>query len=261
MRLVHADLHLHTVLSPCGGLDMGAPDIVIRALDLGIDILAVTDHNTSRNAMAILKAAEGTGLLVLAGIEVQSAEDIHAVTLFGTPEETLDFEAWLWEGFPKTLNRPDLFGPQILIDHENQILGEEPILLVQGARHGIDAIVREARRREGICFLSHIDREAFSYPAILGPIPPDYPVDALELTCRITQGKARSFRSEYPNFPLLKNSDAHSLDQMELRCSTVFRVARTSFAELRLALHGEAGRAVLDPWGGDAFQERDQLSQ
>jgi Predicted metal-dependent phosphoesterases (PHP family) len=232
MCLVRVDLHLHTVLSPCGGLDMGAPDIVARALDLGIGVLAVTDHNTSRNAMAVLKAAEGTGLLVLAGIEVQSAEDIHAVTLFGTPEEALDFEAWLWEGFPKTLNRPDLFGPQILIDHENQILGEEPILLVQGARHGIDGILREARRREGICFLSHIDREAFSYPAILGPIPTDYPVDALELTCRITPGKARSFRSEYPNFPLLRNSDAHSLDQMEPRCSTVFPGSNAQFCRV-----------------------------
>lgn len=253
MNLVRVDLHLHTVLSPCGGLDMGAPDIVARALDLGIGVLAVTDHNTSRNAMAVLKAAEGKALLVLAGIEVQSAEDIHAVTLFGTPEEALDFEAWLWEGFPRTLNRPDLFGPQILIDHENHILGEEPILLVQGARHGIDAIVREARRREGICFLSHIDREAFSYPAILGPIPTDYPVDALELTCRVTPGKAQSFRSEYPNFLLLRNSDAHSLDQMELRCSTVFRIATPSFSELRLALRGEAGRGVLDPWGEEPF--------
>ena len=261
MRLVRADLHLHTVLSPCGGLDMGAPDIVSRALDLGIDVLAVTDHNTSRNVMAVQRASEGKSLLVLAGIEVQSAEDIHAVTLFGTPEEALDFEAWLWEGFPKIQNRPELFGPQILIDHENQILGEEPILLVQGARHGIDAIVREARRREGICFLSHIDREAFSYPAILGPIPTDYPVDALELTCRITPGKVQSFRSEYPNFPLLRNSDAHSLDQMELRCSTVFRVATPSFSELKLALRGEAGRGVFDPWGEKSFLDKGHLAQ
>jgi len=256
MRLVRADLHVHTVLSPCGGLDMGAPDLVARALDLGIDVLAVTDHNTSRNAPAVQKAAEGKSLLVLAGLEVQSSEDIHAVTLFGTPEEALDFEAWLWEGFPKTLNRPDLFGPQILIDHENQILGEEPILLVQGARHGIDAIVREARKRGGICFLSHIDREAFSYPAILGPIPSDYPVDALELTCRITTEKVRPFRAEHPNLPLLRNSDAHSLDQMDPSCSTVFRVEEASFLELKLAIGGKEGRSVMDPWCGEEFKAK-----
>jgi len=256
MRLVRADLHVHTVLSPCGGLDMGAPDLVARALDLGIDVLAVTDHNTSRNAPAVQKAAEGKSLLVLAGLEVQSSEDIHAVTLFGAPEEALDFEAWLWEGFPKTLNRQDLFGPQILIDHENQILGEEPILLVQGARHGIDAIVREARQRGGICFLSHIDREAFSYPAILGPIPSDYPVDALELTCRITTEKVRPFRAEHPNLPLLRNSDAHSLDQMDPNCSTVFRVEEASFLELKLAIVGKAGRAVMDPWCGEEFKAK-----
>ena len=249
MRQVRADLHLHTVLSPCGELDMGAPDIVARALELDIGVLAVTDHNTSRNVAAIQRAAEGSGLLVLAGLEIQSAEDIHAVTLFGTTGEALDFEAWLWEGFPRVLNRPDLFGPQILIDHENQILGEEPVLLVQGARHGIDEIVREALRREGLCFLSHVDRESFSYPAILGPIPIDYPVDALALTCGVNPKKAQAFRAEYPNFPLLRNSDAHSLDQMNIRCSTVFRVEEASFPELRLAMRKERGREVLDPWG------------
>jgi predicted metal-dependent phosphoesterase TrpH len=249
MKQVRADLHIHTVLSPCGELDMGAPDIVERALDLGIGILAVTDHNTAKNADAVKKAARGTGLLVIAGLEIQSAEDVHAVTLFRTPEEALDFEAWLWEDFPRILNRPDLFGPQILIDEQNRILGEEPVLLVQGARHGIDAIVREARHRGGICFLSHVDREAFSYTAILGPVPAGYPVDALELTCRATKEAAASFCRSNPGFPLVRNSDAHGLDQMETRCTTVFCLEELDFSELFLAFRGEGGRGILDPWG------------
>lgn len=229
---------------------MGAPDIVRRALDLGIEILAVTDHNTARNAEAVKNAARGTGLLVLAGLEIQSAEDIHAVALFRTPGEALDFEEWLWEGFPRVLNRPDLFGPQILIDAENRILGEEAVLLVQGARHGIDAVVREARLRGGICFLSHVDREAFSYPAILGPIPANYPVDALELTCRATHETAESFRRSTPGFSLIRNSDAHSLDQMQTRCTTLFRLEEPDFSELFRAFRGERGRGILDPWEG-----------
>ncbi len=255
MRLVRADLHVHTVLSPCGELDMGAPDIVARALETGLDILAVTDHNTARNARAVGEAAEGTGLLVLAGLEIQSAEDIHAVVLFSSPDEALSFEKWLRDGFPQTLNRPDLFGPQILIDRENRILGEEPVLLVQGARHGIDAIVAEARHRGGICFLSHVDKESFSYPPILGPIPPDFPVDALELTCRTPAASARSFHSLYPGFPFLRNSDAHSLNQMIPRCCTLFRVEKASFKELRMAFRAEDGRSILDPWESDGEKE------
>ena len=248
MRFVRADLHVHTVLSPCGGLDMGAPDIAARALQLGFGIVAITDHNTTGNVSAVQEAARGSGLLVVAGLEIQSSEDVHAVTLFETVEEAREFEAWLWVGFPGVLNRPEYFGPQILIDHENQILGEQPVLLVQGAGRGIDEIAREVRLRGGICFLSHVDRDYFSYPAILGPIPVDYPVDALELTCRIKPATMRDLRAKYPAFPLLRNSDAHCLEQLDRFCSTLFRVNEATFGELKLALQGKEGREVLSPW-------------
>jgi len=248
LHLVRADLHVHTVLSPCGGLDMGAPDIVGRALQLGLGIVAITDHNTTGNVAAVQEAARGRDLLVLAGLEIQSSEDVHAVTLFETLEEAREFEAWLWVGFPGVLNRPEYFGPQILIDRENHILGEQPVLLVQGAGRGIDEIAREVRLRRGICFLSHVDRDYFSYPAILGPIPDDYPVDALELTCRIKPAATRDLRAKYPAFPFLRNSDAHCLEQMDRSCSTHFRVKEASFDELKLAFHGREGREILSPW-------------
>jgi PHP family Zn ribbon phosphoesterase len=252
MRPVRADLHIHTVLSPCGGLDMGAPDIVARALECGLELVAVTDHNTCRNAAAVMNAARGKNLVVLPGLEVQSSEDIHAVVLFGTLEEALDFEGWLWEGFPKILNRPELFGDQILIDEENRILGEEPLLLVQGARRSIDEIVSEVRSRDGVVFLSHIDREAFSYPAVLGPIPADYPVDALELTCYATEEKVKKFRRICPSLPLIRNSDAHTLAQIESDCSTAFLVEEPDFPNLQRAFRNEGGCMILDPWEGTA---------
>jgi len=256
MRLVRADLHVHTVLSPCGGLDMGAPDIVARALQLGFGIVAITDHNTTGNVAAVQQAARGHELLVVAGLEIQSSEDVHAVTLFETVEKAREFESWLWVGFPGVLNRPEYFGPQILIDHENGIIGEQPILLVQGASRGIDEIAREVRGRGGICFLSHIDRDYFSYPAILGPIPVDYPVDALELTCRINPVAMRDLRAKYNGFRFLRNSDAHCLEQMGRDCSTLYKVEEATFDELRLALQGKEGREILSPW-----EENEQASK
>ncbi|NLI96839.1 MAG: PHP domain-containing protein [Synergistaceae bacterium] len=248
MKPFRADLHIHTVLSPCGGLDMGAPEIVSRALQCGHGMVAVTDHNTCRNAAAVMNAARGKNLVVFPGLEVQSAEDIHAVVLFGTLEEALDYEAWLWEGFPCVLNRPELFGEQLLIDEEDRILAEEPVLLVQGARRSIDDVVVEARARGGLAFLSHIDREAFSYPAVLGPIPANYPVDALELTCNATEEKVVNCRKAYPFLPLIRNSDAHSLDQITPRCSTIFLLEEPNFQNLRQAFRGERGCRILDPW-------------
>ena len=43
-----ADLHIHTVLSPCGDLEMSPTAIVDRALSRGLDMIAISDHNTTR---------------------------------------------------------------------------------------------------------------------------------------------------------------------------------------------------------------------
>ncbi len=85
MELFHIDLHIHTVLSPCAELDMGAPDIIGRCKEERVDIIAVTDHNSSRNSGAVKKAAEGSGVEVICGLEVQSSEDIHVLCLFPDP--------------------------------------------------------------------------------------------------------------------------------------------------------------------------------
>lgn len=55
MKIFHMDLHVHTVLSPCAELDMGAPDIVGKCIEERIDIIAITDHNAVENAMAVKK--------------------------------------------------------------------------------------------------------------------------------------------------------------------------------------------------------------
>ena len=82
MKKFRADLHVHTVLSPCAEVEMIPPLIVQEALEHGIDIIAITDHNASANVAAVQKAALGSSLKVLAGIEVQSREDVHLLCLF-----------------------------------------------------------------------------------------------------------------------------------------------------------------------------------
>ncbi len=86
MKQFRADLHVHTVLSPCAEVEMIPPLIVQQALEQKIDLIAITDHNASANVRAVQKAAEGTRLTVLPGMEVQSREDVHLLTIF----ETLD---------------------------------------------------------------------------------------------------------------------------------------------------------------------------
>ena len=91
MKTFRADLHVHTVLSPCAEVEMIPPLIVQAALEHHIDIIAITDHNASANVLAVQKAADGIGLTVLPGMEIQTHEDVHLLCLFAS---LMDLEAW-----------------------------------------------------------------------------------------------------------------------------------------------------------------------
>ncbi|MCF7936947.1 MAG: PHP domain-containing protein [Synergistales bacterium] len=242
------DLHIHTVLSPCGELEMGAPEIVERALEAGLDCIAVTDHNAAENAPALQEAASGTGLVVLAGLEVQTAEDIHVVAIFETTQAALDFQDWLWKGLRRFPNDPDIFGYQVVVDGTNRILRQEETLLVQGVTYDIEEVLEEVHRRRGIAFPAHVDRPAFSYTAALGPLPEGLPVDAIELSRTLSPDEAERWRASLPARTVLRNSDAHSLDALHRNhCSTML-LERPSFGEIALALRERAGRRVFWPW-------------
>lgn len=245
------DLHVHTALSPCGELEMGAPEIVEAARKAGIDIIAVSDHNSSDNFPAISERAMGCPV-VLPGIEVQTAEDIHVLAVFPDYALARAFQEWLrrrWAKMPPTANDPDIFGDQAVIDKDNGILRMEGVLLVQGVGYDVDTVVRETRASGGLAILAHVDRPSFSYPAVLGPFPDDYPADAFELSWRLDSAKADAWKGRYARRAFIRSSDAHMLDDLgRAHCTKMYLEAPT-FAEIRLALRGEGGRRVSWPWG------------
>src|SRR5512134_1725840 len=114
MKDFRADLHVHTVLSPCADVEMIPPLIVQRALELEIDLIAITDHNASANVNAVQKAAEGTSLTVLPGMEVQSREDVHLLTLFENLGALEKWQREIDQALPDLPNRPDFFGEQFV---------------------------------------------------------------------------------------------------------------------------------------------------
>lgn len=249
MELFHIDLHIHTVLSPCAELDMGAPDIIGRCKEERVDIIAVTDHNSSRNSGAVKKAAEGSGVEVICGLEVQSSEDIHVLCLFPDPGRAALFEAWVYEGLPRILNRPEKFGDQIEIDHRNNIVGEHDILLAQGMNATADEIIEKTRSSGGLSILSHIDRPVYSYIAVLGMIPGNLVVDAVELSGYLSPEEASEWIPQAGGRPVVRTSDAHRLQDIRYDRTTPVLLERPSFREIQLALKGECGRKVLWPWG------------
>ncbi|SIN72171.1 hypothetical protein SAMN05444368_1500 [Acetomicrobium flavidum] len=242
------DLHIHTVLSPCAELEMGAKEIVEKCLAEGVDIIAISDHNATANSLAVIEAAKGKPLTVLPALEVQSREDIHTVSLFPGFEEASLFQEWVWERLAPIKNDPDLFGFQMIIDEDNNILNEVDTLLIQGIDASVDDIIEEVRRRGGMSILAHIDRQAYSYLAVLGIIPPDLKIDAVELSARLTSEEALFWKKQALNYTIIRSSDAHRLSDIKRQHATAVLLKRPSFDEIALALHSQDKRMVMWPW-------------
>ncbi|MEG1642070.1 MAG: PHP domain-containing protein [Synergistaceae bacterium] len=242
------DLHIHTVLSPCGELEMGAPEIVQKAIEQKIDIIGISDHNTCENYPALCECAQNK-IKVLSCIEIQSAEDIHLLTIFPTYDKTLECKNWYWDKMQNIKNDSEKFGYQLVINKENEIEKEEEKFLIQGVGYEIDQIIDKVHDLDGIAILAHVDRPSFSYPVSLGPIPQDYKADAFELSSRVNSNEADIWRINYPNRTFIRSSDSHELNRISrLNCTKMMLEAPT-FNEIKMALHGEENRRVVWPWG------------
>ena len=77
MERLLCDLHIHSCLSPCGSDDMTPSNICGMAMLKGLQMIAVTDHNTARNLPAAQACAEACGLLLIPGMEITTREEVH----------------------------------------------------------------------------------------------------------------------------------------------------------------------------------------
>ena len=207
----------------------------------GLDVIAITDHNAAGNVLAAQKVAERTGAVVLAGLEICSAEEVHAVALLPDAATALDLQETVWAHLPG-VNDPDVFGMQVLADHEDNVLGFCDRLLIGATTLGLSAWADEVHRRDGVLIAAHIDRQGYGVLAQLGFVPPDT-FDALEVSAR---GHFADYRDEAERLglPLLRASDAHFPDDVG-RAPSVLRLAHRTFAEVKMALKNEYGRKVV----------------
>lgn len=205
------DLHIHTCLSPCGDALMTPPNIVNMAYIKGLDIIAITDHNTTKNAAAVIRAAKDVPLTVIPGMEITTSEEIHVVCIF--PDEDMAEKASeeVYKHLPPIENRPEYFGEQILMDENEDYLGTLPLLLSNATDISIDELPEMMHRFGGFCWPAHIDRPANSLLSVFGMLPdePAFPV----LEVRDPKNFFADAKNEIylMNHRILKNSDAHCL--------------------------------------------------
>lgn len=239
MKLFY-DLHLHSCLSPCGDELMTPANIAGMGKIVGLSVMALTDHNTAKNCPAFFKVCEAYGITAIAGMELSTAEDVHLVCLFPTLEAALAFDEALDTHRMPIENNPEIYGEQLVMNENDEVIGEEKLLLIAATDLFMGDAVELVRSFGGVIYPAHIDRDASGIIAMLGDIPPEYGFTAMEYRDRGNRERYESLYAEARGKRVVTSSDAHRLEDIN---------EAVNFIELELdenATHDEIRRAILE---------------
>ena len=218
------------------------PLIVRRACELGLDLIAVTDHNSTGNAGAVLEAAQGTGLVVLPGMEVQTREEVHMVCLFDTLDQAEHWEQIVSAALPNAKNNAKVFGEQYVVDATGDYLYTEEQLLATSTTLSVEQVADQVSTLGGLCLPAHVDRPSYSILSNLGFIPPELKIAGIEISRLTTPRKLVQLFPALARYGMIVSSDAHRLQEMA--AYTQIEMAAPTLAELRLALLAQQEREV-----------------
>ncbi|MDJ0820006.1 MAG: PHP domain-containing protein [Desulfobacterales bacterium] len=243
LRKYKADLHIHSCLSPCGDWDMSPRKIIDKCLQVGLDLIAICDHNTVENAGVVMREGEKRGVRVLPGMEVCSKEEVHILALFEDLDPALQMQSYVYQNLPGE-NKPEVFGCQVVANENDEVLDENPRLLIGATRLGLHEIVDKTHELGGLSLSCHVDRPGYGIINQLGFIPPDLPLDGVEVSRHVKLAEARTTVEGIDDYCCITNSDAHFLDDIGV-VSTVFYMAEPTLAEIRKSLLQQEGRRIL----------------
>ena len=160
MNKYYYDLHIHSCLSPCGDDDSTPNNIAGMATLCGLNVVALTDHNTTRNCPGFFEAAKRHGIIPIAGMELTTSEDIHVIFLFEDLETALKFDEDLQDKRILIDNRVDIYGEQMIMNGNDEVVGIEKHLLSNATMISVDDCPKLAEKYGAVCYPAHIDRQA-----------------------------------------------------------------------------------------------------
>lgn len=240
--LFRAELHVHTVLSPCADVEMIPPFIIETANELGINLLAITDHNASANIDAVQQAAKGTGITILPGMELQTREEVHLLALFDTIDQVDAFQKIVDEHLPDQLNDPEHFGEQFVVDSTGDFIRREERLLINSTKVELNQAVEYIHNLKGLAIPAHINRKAFGLLEVLGFLPPDVEFDAVEVSRHVDIQKFLDSQRIPIRLPVIQSGDVHRLDEFMGR--NYFEIENPSIDEISMAFRQKNGRKL-----------------
>ena len=225
------DLHIHSCLSPCADEDMTPANICGMAHLKGLDVIAVTDHNSARNLPYVKEAADYYGLILLPGLEITTREEVHMLGYFPTVEQAVEAGEFFSCHLPPLKNKPQLFGTQLVVNTEDEVQAIEDRMLIGATSLSLAQCADEVAKRGGIAVPAHINCGSSGLLINLGlmPLEPDFPIVEtarhLPLDERAVKGRMQ-----------LHSSDAHQLGSI-LERDFYLEAEHKSLEKVLKALH------------------------
>lgn len=182
---------------------------------LGLDIIALTDHNTCENCASAIKAGENIGITVIPGMELCTSEEVHVVCLFPDVESAMKFSDYVISTMPDVKNRPEIFGEQLIMDEYDNVIGSQEKLLTLASSISISDVCTTVENYGGVCYPAHIDRNSYSVLSNLGMITEDMGFNAVEMTADADRNTLISMHPILKNATVFVDSDAHYLENMK----------------------------------------------
>lgn len=238
MGSYRAELHIHTVLSPCAGVEMIPPLIVQKAVSLGLNLIAITDHNASENAKAVMEAARKEDLVVLPGMELQTKEEIHVLCLFDTLEQLEMLQTLVNKTLPNIPNNTEFFGEQFIVDRTGDFIRRKEQLLINSTNLSIEEAELAVHDLDGLFIPAHVNRQAFGLIHRLGFIPQGLDVDALEISRHTSPEKCSKDFPMIMKYPLIQSGDVHFLE--DFLGVNQFELHQPTTKEIKYALEGDS---------------------
>ena len=246
MNKFRADLHIHTLLSPCADLEMTPANIVAKAKESGLEIIGITDHNSTKNALIVKKLAQNEGIFVLTGVEVTTKEEVHCLAFFEFEYQLNEFQRFLDANITIIPNPDGHFGYQAVVDDNENILELIDNYLPAALKSSINDVQKTVENLDGIFTPAHIDRQTNGIFGQLGFIPPGLKFDALGISRLSSEKDVRKHHVIQNEITFIRNSDAHILNQIG-EVYTLFYLDKIGFSEIKKALNQQDGRFVKIP--------------
>ena len=244
LKIFRLDLHIHTTLSPCTELGEMTPRVIVKAaIEKGLDMIAICDHNSSRNAAATIRAAHGSSVKVIPGLEITSSEEVHVLGLFPSVNEAQLAQDEVYARL-SGVNDEQAIGYQVVVDEFDMVEDMEQALLIGSTTMNIYRVVDLIHGLGGLAVASHIDRPGFGILSQLGFIPDDLKFDALEISKHTDIETAGKKFGQSCNCPIVTSSDAHYISDIGA-VFTEARMSETSFDELKSAFLGIGRRKIV----------------